>query len=166
MINVSNDYKERMKESRDFRNYAEITFVDGSKMTVDASNFTASNNSLMDGASTSSFPIGVAVSKSAQIELINDEQQFQGKDFFGAKIRLYTDFQLDEVDPWVGRNLLKGSHKNPESVSSKGWNYIILRRTEISELAISSGDDVTLSFEVADATENLLLKQLFQMMHL
>ena len=126
MINVSNDYKERMKESRDFRNYAEITFVDGSKMTVDASNFTASNNSLMDGASTSSFPIGVAVSKSAQIELINDEQQFQGKDFFGAKIRLYTDFQLDEVDPWVGRNLLKGSHKNPESVSSKGWNYIIL----------------------------------------
>ncbi len=134
MINVSNDYKQRMKENRDFRNYAEITFADGTKTTLDASQFTASNNSLSDGADISSFPIGEAVEKIAQLEIINDDQQYADKDFLGAKIRLYTDFQLDEVDPFASRNLfalskaidgtLSGSSQKPAHGDSYGGKLV------------------------------------------
>lgn len=95
MINVSNDFKERMKESRTFKSYAEITFPDGKALTLDSSQFTVGNNNLVDGAGISSFPIGVAVQKNIQIEILNDAEQYKDYDFVGAKIRNYLDFRLN-----------------------------------------------------------------------
>ena len=114
MINVSNDFKKRMEESRNFKDYAQVTFADGSEMTLDSDQFVPTNSALSDG-DDDGFPIGVAVQKNVQLEIINDAQQYADKDFFGAKIRLYTDFQLDEVDPWVGRNLVLNSAQNKTS---------------------------------------------------
>lgn len=106
MINVSNDFKKRMEESRDFKEYAEITFPDGSQITLDDSQFIANNSYISDGAGLSEFPLGVAVQKLVQFEILNDEEQYKDVQFTGAKIRLYTDFVLDDVNPWVGQNLL------------------------------------------------------------
>ncbi len=95
MINVSNDFKEKMKESRDFKSYAEITFPNGEVLTLDSTQFIASNNRLYDGSDISSFPIGIAVKKDIQIEILNDVEQYKAYDFAGAKIRNYLDFRLN-----------------------------------------------------------------------
>ena len=127
MINVSNDFKERMKENRNFKNYAEITFADDSELTLDASQFSANNNSLVDGSASSAFPIGAAVQKNVQLEIINDEQQYADKDFLGAKIRLYTEFTLEDVDTQYGRNIVL---KSNEQISNS--NYLT-NRYELTE---------------------------------
>lgn len=95
MINVSSEYVEKMKDNRDFRTYAEVTFPDGEALTLDASQFTVSNNKIMDGADNAEFPLGVAVLKYVQIEILNDEEQYKNYSFTGARIRMYIDYQLD-----------------------------------------------------------------------
>ncbi len=170
MINVSNDFKKRMEESRNFKDYAQVTFADGSEMTLDSDQFVPTNSALSDG-DDDGFPIGVAVQKNVQLEIINDDQQYATKDFLGAKIRLYTDFQLDEVDPWVGRNLLEKSkcvgknyYSEMPNTDSK-WGVVL--PTTVSQPAFQSanlwennkfalGDKYTISF-MAEADGDTLL---------
>ncbi len=94
MINVSSEFKQTMQTRTDFKEYAEITLVDGTVIKLDDSQFTVTNNSVTDGAALSSVPIGVAAQKIAQLEVLNDQEQWEGYDFFGAKIRLYMLFAL------------------------------------------------------------------------
>lgn len=94
MINVSNEFKEVMKERAEFKPYAEITFRDGRKVSLDSRQFLSGNNSIVDGAGISSFPIGVAIQKNIQIEVLNDTGQYADFDFFGAKIRMCIELQL------------------------------------------------------------------------
>ena len=94
MINVSSEFKELMQSRTDFRCNADITFADGDVLNLGSSAFTLSNNSITDAAGTSSFPLGVALSRVIQIELLNDNDQYIDYDFFGAKIRLYLTFAL------------------------------------------------------------------------
>lgn len=50
-----------------------------------------------------------------------------------------------------GTNLLKGSHKEPTSVSVSQWNYVIHKIDSLSYYGVLPGDSITLSFEVSDA---------------
>lgn len=97
MINVSNEFKELMKSRTDFKCKADVEFADGETLTLDGSAFTLSNNSIADSASASSFPLGVAMSRTIQIELLNDNDQYEAYDFFGAKITLSLSFKLSET---------------------------------------------------------------------
>lgn len=94
MIKVSNEFEELMQECTDFKPYAEVTFQDGRVIALDIGQFTPSNNSIVDGAGTSSFPLGIAVQKNIRIEILNDIEQYADFDFFGAKIRMCLEFQL------------------------------------------------------------------------
>ena len=94
MINVSTEFKELMQSRTDFRCNADITFADGDTLILGSSAFTLSNNSITDAAALSSFPLGVALSRSIQLELLNDNDRYITYDFFGAKIRLYLTFAL------------------------------------------------------------------------
>lgn len=96
MINVSNEFWKSMQERTDFKENAEITLADGIVLELDESAFTVSNNSIIDAAGVNSIPLGIALSRSIQIELMNDDKRFSTYDFFGAKIRLYLTFQLSE----------------------------------------------------------------------
>lgn len=96
MINVSKEFRETMRTRRDFREYADITLASGTVLNLEAKDFTISNNSITDGAGASALPLGEAVEKSIQIEIMNDNDQFSEYDFFGAKIKLYLKFQLSE----------------------------------------------------------------------
>lgn len=96
MINVSREFRETMRTRRDFREYADITLASGTVLNLEAKDFTVSNNSITDGAGASALPLGEAVEKSIQIEIMNDNDQFSNYDFFGAKIKLYLKFQLSE----------------------------------------------------------------------
>ena len=97
MINVSDEFRELMQTRTDFKENAEITFVDGTVLELAEKDFTVSNNGVTDASETSGIPLGVAVCRSIQIELMNDDDRFSKYDFFGAIIRLYLTFQLSET---------------------------------------------------------------------
>lgn len=96
MINVSNEFRQAMQTRRDFKEYAVITLADSTVLNLEPKDFTISNQSVVDGAGASALPLGEAVEKSIQIEIMNDKEQFSEYDFYGAKIRLLLKFQLSE----------------------------------------------------------------------
>lgn len=94
MINVSSQFLETMELRQDFRENAEITFTDGNKLVLGEKNFTLTNNGITDGAGANALPLGTAMSRTVQIELMNDKGQYEKYNFLGAKIRLYLTFPL------------------------------------------------------------------------
>lgn len=105
MINVSNEFKQLMQSRTDFKEYAQITLTNGTVLTLDETQFTVTNNSITDGAGLSTLPVGVAVQKIAQLEILNDQEQWDGFDFFGAKIRLYMTFELSKTTEKIERGI-------------------------------------------------------------
>lgn len=97
MINVSNEFKKLMNTQTDFKENAVITLLDGTVLELSENDFTFSNNAIIDSAGASGLPLGVAIRRNIQIELMNDNDKFSIYDFFGAKIRLYLTFQLSET---------------------------------------------------------------------
>ena len=94
MINVSNEFNKLMNKRTDFKENAEIKFADGSFLELSEKDFTVSNNNIVDASESNGIPLGVAVCRNIQIELMNDDDRFSEYDFFGAVIRLYLTFQL------------------------------------------------------------------------
>ena len=86
-----------MNDRTDFKENAEITFADGTFLELSEKDFTVANNSVMDAAGSNGIPLGVALCRSIQIELMNDDDRFSDYDFFGARIRLYLTFALSET---------------------------------------------------------------------
>ena len=97
MINVTNEFKELMKTRTDFKENAQITFVDGSTLNLSEDDFSMSNNGVVDSAGANSIPLGCAICRNIQIELLNDDDHLKEYDFYGAKIRLYLTFELSET---------------------------------------------------------------------
>lgn len=97
MINVSNEFRRIMNNRTDFKENAEITFADGTFLELSEKDFTVNNNGMVDAAGSNGIPLGVALCRSIQIELMNDDDRFSEYDFFGATIRLYLTFQLSET---------------------------------------------------------------------
>ncbi len=101
MINVSNEFKNLMNERTDFMEKAEVTLSDGTVLNFDENDFTLSNNYYAEGAEANSIPLGVAICRTIQIELMNDDDHLKSYDFFGAKIRLYLTFELSSTTEMV-----------------------------------------------------------------
>lgn len=97
MINVSNEFKTTMAERTDFNPSASFTFQDGRTLALTDKDFSISNNMVTDGAESRSFPLGVAVGRSIQLEITNYEEQYADYDFNMAVIRLKLNFQLSET---------------------------------------------------------------------
>lgn len=97
MINVSNEFKELMSERQDFKEYAEVTLANGTVLELTEDDFSIDNNSLVDSAGANSIPLGVALSRNVQLEIMNDDDHLSDYDFFGAKIRLYLTFELSST---------------------------------------------------------------------
>ena len=94
MINVSNEFKQLMQERTDFKCLAQINFADGRSLELDETRFSISNNTFTDAAETDGFPLGVAVSRTMQIELMNNDDFFGDYSFVGARILLKLSFEL------------------------------------------------------------------------
>lgn len=97
MINVSNEFKKLMEERQDFKCNAEVTLANGTVLTLGEDDFSIDNNSLVDSARANSIPLGVALSRNVQLEIMNDDDHLSDYDFFGAKIRLYLTFELSST---------------------------------------------------------------------
>lgn len=97
MINVSNEFKTLMSERQDFKEYAEVTLANGTVLELTEDDFSIDNNSLVDSAGENSIPLGAALSRNVQLEIMNDDDHLSDYDFFGAKIRLYLTFELSST---------------------------------------------------------------------
>ena len=87
MINVSKEFQLLMNERTDFTENAQITFLNGTVINLAEKDFTISNNSVVDAAETNGIPLGVAICRNIQIELMNNDDRFSQydlkKEFFG-----------------------------------------------------------------------------------
>lgn len=97
MINVSNEFKQLMTERQNFKCNAEVTLANGTVLPLGEDDFSIDNNSLVDAAGANTIPLGVALSRNVQLEIMNDDDHLSNYDFFGAKIRLYLTFELSET---------------------------------------------------------------------
>ena len=97
MINVSKEFIEIMKLRTDFREYADFEFANGSKLTLEAKDFTIGNNSVNETTGADSLPLGETISRKIKVCLMNNDDRFSEYDFVGAKIRLYLKFQLSNT---------------------------------------------------------------------
>lgn len=97
MINVSDEFKQLMTERQDFKCNAEVTLANGTVLPLGEDDFSIDNNSLVDAAGANTIPLGVALSRNVQLEIMNDDDHLSDYDFFGAKIRLYLTFELSST---------------------------------------------------------------------
>ncbi len=96
MIPVSREFREQMNHNTNFRERADITLANGTELALSESEFTLKNNNVSEGAGVSGLPLGVAVCRSIQIEIKNDDDRYSDYDFFGARIHLYLTYQLSQ----------------------------------------------------------------------
>ena len=95
MKQVTQAYLDAITQRTNFTSRANITFYPGTNeeetITINADRFTVQNNGFTDSAGASAFPLGEAICKTIQIELMNADDYFTAYDFFGAEIVLYLD---------------------------------------------------------------------------
>ena len=109
-----------MQDYTDFKERAEITLLDGTILEFNEDDFTLSNNNISDGAGVNSIPLGVAVGRSVQLELMNDDDHLRKYNFIGAKIRLYLTFYLENEE----KNVI--AYKEGDALATtKGLDKII-----------------------------------------
>ena len=96
MINVSKEFRKTMRSRTDFKENATIKLANGTVLELTEKDFTISNNNVVDGAGDSKIPLGAAICRNIQIEIMNDREQYSIYDFFGATINLCLTFQLPD----------------------------------------------------------------------
>lgn len=104
MINVSAEFRETMQERTDFDLYAELTLGSGDMMTFGPGQdheFTVGGNSYTDGSEAEGFPLGAAVCRTVQLEILNDDDTLSDVDFYAARIRLYLTLDLSATTEMV-----------------------------------------------------------------
>lgn len=100
MKNVSNAFKEKMNERTDFYSTAEITFADGTVTTLTKSDFINQGNTVVQGGSSGSFPLGILSSKQISLSLLNNDDKWEEYGFYNAKIKLFTNYQTNDEPVW------------------------------------------------------------------
>lgn len=96
MRNVSDQFKEAIKTRTNFYMTAEVVFADGKKLSLDRAAFYINGNSFTDSAGSNAFPLGVALQKQVTISLVNDTDQYQEYDFYGARFTISCSLDLDD----------------------------------------------------------------------
>ena len=68
----------------------------GQTFRLKKEDFYLDGNGIVDSADSSSFPIGVAIEKTATLSLVNDEGQFSGYSFNRAVFAIYMNLELSD----------------------------------------------------------------------
>lgn len=94
MKNVSNLFKQVIKEGGPFYAYASVKLADGTTFTLDANDdfYISGNNYSQSGGG--GFPLGSVISKTIDIAIDNTDGRFSGYDFYKAEITLYTEADI------------------------------------------------------------------------
>ena len=96
MKNVSTEFREKVENGSACYAYANVVLRNGTKLTLDPSkDFRIDGNSITTNGG-SSFPLGVALSRTIDLNLDNYDGRFDAIDFYGAEITLFTGMTLDD----------------------------------------------------------------------
>lgn len=97
MINVSNEFYNKMQKNTNFKQRAEVTLKNGNVINLSQKDFALKGNSIFDGSESNGIPLGSAICRSIRIDLNNDDDHLSEYDFFGARIRLFLIFELEDA---------------------------------------------------------------------
>lgn len=121
-INVSDEYKEYIKNQRRFHGKAQITLTNGTILNLADEDFMSGGIAIEDAtSSTSSFDIGSVIINQLTLKLNNTEDKFSLYDFNGASILPYVGLELSNTTEW----LRKGTFDVYEPNSNNGIINII-----------------------------------------
>ena len=96
MINVSTQLKKESLTNRNYYVTANVTLSDGTTLKLGKKDFYLSGNSLVDSADSGDFPVGVAIEKTANLSLVNDDGRFDDYNFNGARFVIFLNLQLSD----------------------------------------------------------------------
>lgn len=96
MINVSTQLKKESLTNRNYYVTANVTLSDGTTLKLGKKDFFLSGNSLVDSADSGDFPVGVAIEKTANLSLVNDDGRFDSYNFNGARFVIFLNLQLSD----------------------------------------------------------------------
>lgn len=96
MINVSTQLKKESLTNRNYYVTANVTLSDGTTLKLGKKDFYLSGNSLVDSADSGDFPVGVAIEKTANLSLVNDDGRFDGYNFNAARFVIFLNVQLSD----------------------------------------------------------------------
>lgn len=96
MINVSTQLKKESLTNRNYYVTANVTLSNGTVLKLGKKDFYLSGNSLVDSADSGDFPVGVAIEKTANLSLVNDDGRFDNYNFNGARFVIFLNLQLSD----------------------------------------------------------------------
>lgn len=183
MKNVSNAFKEVIKNGGPFYAYAKFRLVDGTELEMTSrKDFYISGNSYTQ-AGQGQFPLGEAVSKTIDIGIDNLDERYSSYDFNGCQIVLYTEADLadgtierlqegiftviDSVTPGdiieltAQDNMYKADIKFKSTISYPTRALLLLQEIcTVCGLSLASTSDlVHSSFQINSAPDNVTARQ-------
>lgn len=183
MKNVSNAFKEVIKNGGPFYAYAKFKLVDGTELEMTSrKDFYISGNSYTQ-AGQGQFPLGEAVSKTIDIGIDNLDERYSSYDFNGCQIVLYTEADLadgtierlqegiftviDSVTPGdiieltAQDNMYKADIKFKSTISYPTSALLLLHEIcTVCGLSLASTSDLShISFQINSAPDNVTARQ-------
>lgn len=183
MKNVSNAFKEVIKNGGPFYAYAKFRLVDGTELEMTSrKDFYISGNSYTQ-AGQGQFPLGEAVSKTIDIGIDNLDERYSSYDFNGCQIVLYTEADLadgtierlqegiftviDSVTPGdiieltAQDNMYKADIKFKSTISYPTRALLLLQEIcTVCGLSLASTSDLAhISFQINSAPDNVTARQ-------
>jgi hypothetical protein len=183
MKNVSNAFKEVIKNGGPFYAYAKFKLVDGTELEMTSrKDFYISGNSYTQGGQ-GQFPLGEAVSKTIDIGIDNLDERYSSYDFNGCQIVLYTEADLangtierlqegvftviDSVTPGdiieltAQDNMYKADIKFKSTISYPTKALLLLQEIcTVCGLSLASTSDLAhISFQINSAPNNVTARQ-------
>lgn len=183
MKNVSNAFKEVIKNGGPFYAYAKFKLVDGTELEMTSrKDFYISGNSYTQGGQ-GQFPLGEAVSKTIDIGIDNLDERYSSYDFNGCQIVLYTEADLadgtierlqegiftviDSVTPGdiieltAQDNMYKADIKFKSTISYPTSALLLLQEIcTVCGLSLASTSDLShISFQIKSAPDNVTARQ-------
>lgn len=183
MKNVSNAFKEVIKNGGPFYAYAKFKLVDGTELEMTSrKDFYISGNSYTQG-SQGQFPLGEAVSKTIDIGIDNLDERYSSYDFNGCQIVLYTEADLadgtierlqegiftviDSVTPGdiieltAQDNMYKADIKFKSTISYPTRALLLLQEIcTVCGLSLAPTSDLShVSFQINSAPDNVTARQ-------
>ena len=86
-----------MNEDTGFTTSATVTLADETVLNLTSDEICVKTNRFSDGAGSTSFPVGEAMSRTMQIEINNEEDDYSDYDFLGAVVWLYLDYGEESI---------------------------------------------------------------------
>lgn len=183
MKNVSNAFKEVIKNGGPFYAYAKFKLVDGTELEMTSrKDFYISGNSYTQGGQ-GQFPLGEAVSKTIDIGIDNLDERYSSYDFNGCQIVLYTEADLadgtierlqegiftviDSVTPGdiieltAQDNMYKADIKFKSTISYPTSALLLLQEIcTVCGLSLAPTSDLShIAFQINSAPDNVTARQ-------